>query len=72
MATGSGTAATGAATATGGAAGEAVSVGWPKLELPVGGGEDYLTLGQKLCPLCVFTIAGLEKDIRKGCRNELE
>ena len=47
-------------------------VGWPGLELPVGGGEDCLTPGLKLCLPRVFTIAGLEKERRKGFRNELE
>ena len=41
----------------------AAAVG-PGLELPTGGGENYLTLGQKLCPLRIFTMVGLEKERR--------
>ena len=33
----------------------AVGAGWLGLELPVGGGEDCLTLGLKLCPPRVLT-----------------
>ena len=36
----------------------------PGLELPAGRGEDCRTLGQKLCPPRVFTMAGLEKEKR--------
>ena len=36
----------------------------PGLELPVGGGEDCRTLGKKICPPRVFTMAGLEKEKR--------
>ena len=42
----------------------------PGLGLPVGGGEDYLTLGFKLCPPLVFTIAELEKEQRWRGREE--
>ena len=61
-----------AAVAVGRAAGVAVVAGWPGLELPTRGGEDCLTLSLKLCPPRVFTIAGLDKERRKGFRNELE
>ena len=36
----------------------------PRLELPAGGGQDCHTLGRKLCPPRVFTMARLEKDKR--------
>ena len=55
-----------AAAAVGGVAGAAAMAGWPGLELPARGGEDCLTLGLKLCPPRIFTIAGLEKERRKG------
>ena len=43
----------------------------PRLEPPAGGGEDYLTLGRKLCPPRVFTMAGLEKERRwRGWEEE--
>ena len=67
-----GEAARAAAVAVGRAAGVAVVAGWPGLELPTRGGEDCLTLGLKLCPPRIFTIAGLDKERRKGFRNELE
>ena len=38
--------------------------GVPGLEPPTGEGEDYLTLGWKLCPPRIFTMAGLEKERR--------
>ena len=41
-------------------------VGWPRLELPAGGGEDCLTLGLKLCPPRVLTMARLEKERMRG------
>ena len=41
-----------------------VAAGGLGLEPSAGGGEDYLTLSQKLCPLPVFTMAGLEKKRR--------
>ena len=59
-----------AAGAVGAAAGGAGAVGATTagvglgLELPVGVGEDCRTLGRKLCPPCVFTMAGLEKEKR--------
>ena len=57
-----GSRAAGAAAVGAGAAGSAaVGVG-PGLELSVGGGEDCRTLGRKLCPSRVFTMAGLEKE----------
>ena len=40
------------------AGGVAAAVAGPGLVPPAGGGEDCLTLGQKLCPLYVFTMAG--------------
>ena len=36
----------------------------PGLEPPIGGEEDCLTLGWKLCPPLVFTMAGLKKERR--------
>ena len=49
----------------------AVMAARPGLEPPAGGGQDYLTLGRKLCPPCVFTMAGLEKDRRwRGWEDE--
>ena len=58
-------AAAGAGTATAAVVAIAVVVaGGPGLEPPAGEGEDCLTLGQKLCPPRVFTIAGLEKKRR--------
>ena len=42
-----------------------------RLEPPAGGGEDCLTLGWKLCPPYIFTIAGLEKGrIWRGWEEE--
>ena len=35
------------------------------LELPAGGGEEWITLGQKLCPPQVFTMVGLDKERRR-------
>ena len=46
------------------AVGATVATGWLRLELPAGGGEDCLTLGLKLCPPRVLTMAGLEKQRR--------
>ena len=46
------------------AGGVAAAVAGPGLEPPAGGGEDCLTLGRKLCPLYVFTMAGPEKERR--------
>ena len=46
------------------AGGAAVAVARPGLEPLVGGGEDCLTLGQKLCPPCFFTMAGLVEERR--------
>ena len=46
------------------AGGAVVAVTRPGLEPPAGGGEDYLTIGWKLCPPCVFTMAGLEEERR--------
>ena len=41
------------------------------LEPSAGGGEDCLTLGWKLCPPRVFTMAGLEKEKRgRGWEEE--
>ena len=71
-ATAGGVAGAAAAAAAGWAARAAAAAGWPGLEPPAGGGEECLTLGLKLCPPRVFTIAGLEKERRKGFRNELE
>ena len=43
----------------------------PGLELPIGGGEDFRTLGWKLCPPCVFTMAVLENEKRwRGWEDE--
>ena len=56
-ATGAGTTAT--AAVAGGVAGAAAG---PRLEQPAGGGEYCLTLGRKLCPPRVFTMARLEKE----------
>ena len=46
------------------AVGAAAVAGWLGLELQAGGGEDYLTLGLKLCPPHILTMAGLEKERR--------
>ena len=55
----------GAAAAVVGATGAAAAtIGWPGLELLAGGGEDCLTLGLKLCPPHVLTMAGLDKERR--------
>ena len=59
MATGAGT--TAAAVVDGGAAAAAAG---PGLKAPAGGGEDFLTLDWKLCPSCVFTMVGLDKERR--------
>ena len=40
------------------------AAGGPGLEPPAGGGEDCITLGRKLYPSRVFTMAGLEKERR--------
>ena len=56
-ATATATRAIGATTAAAGA----VEAG-PGLELPAGEGEDYCTLGRKLCPPRIFTMVGLEKE----------
>ena len=37
------------------------AAGGPGLEPPAGGGEDCLTMVQKLCPPRIFTMAGLER-----------
>ena len=58
---GAGTAAAAAAMATGA---EAAGVG-PGLEPSAGGGEDCCTMGCKLCPPRVFTMARLEKEKRR-------
>ena len=46
------------------ARGATTAAAGPGLDPPAGGGEDCLTLGRKLCPLRVFTMAGLEKERR--------
>ena len=46
------------------AGGAATAAADPGLESPVGRGEDCLTLGRKLCPPHVFTMARLEKEMR--------
>ena len=51
-------------TAGAGAARAAVAAAGPGLGLSARGGEDCRTLGRKLCPLCVFTMAGLEREKR--------
>ena len=43
------------------AAAAAVGPGW---DSPAGGGEERCTRGLKLCPPRVFTMAGLEKEMR--------
>ena len=49
----------------------AAAAAGPRLEPPAGGGEDCLTLGQKLCPSFIFTMAGLEKGRRwRGWEEE--
>ena len=55
-------------TAVTGAVGAATAVAGHGLELLTRGGKDCRTLGQKLCPPGVFTVAGLEKEKkwRKG------
>ena len=58
MVAGAGTAATVVAV---GAAARGVG---QELELPAGGGEYCRTLGRKLCPPRVLTMAGLEKEKR--------
>ena len=52
------------ATATAAAGAGTKAGAGPGLELLTWGGEDCYTLGQKLCPLRVFTMARLEKDKR--------
>ena len=47
------------------AGGAATAAAEPGLESLVGRGEDCLTLGRKLCPPHVFTMAGLEKERRR-------
>ena len=54
------------------AARAATAAGWPGLELLARGGEDCLTLGLKLCPQCVLTMARLEKERRWRGRKVLE
>ena len=51
---------------------EAAAVGARlRLELPLGGGEDYYTLGLKLCPPRVFTMARMEREKRwRGWEEE--
>ena len=61
VAGGAGTASVAAAVV---ARGVAVAVVGPGLESLAMGGQDCLTLGQKLCPPRVFTMAGLEKERR--------
>ena len=65
-------AAVGAATAAvAEAAGAAAAAGWPGLELPARGGENCLTLGLKLCPSHVLTMARFEKERRwRGWEEE--
>ena len=59
-----------AATTTVARGAEAVAAG-PGFEPPVGGGEDYLSLGWKLCPSRVFAMAGLDKGRRwRGWEEE--
>ena len=53
-----------AVAAVGGAARATAAAGWLGLELPAAAGEDRLTLGLKLCPPRVLTMAGLEKERR--------
>ena len=53
--------ATGAATAAGEGTTAAATAG-PRLDPPTGGGEEQRTRGLKLCPPCVFTMVGLEKE----------
>ena len=51
--------------------GAAAAAAGPGLDLPVGGGEERCTRGLKLCPLRVFTMAGLEKERRwRGWEEE--
>ena len=45
-------------------AGGAATTAGPRLELPIGGGEERRTLGQIVCPLWVLTMVGLEKERR--------
>ena len=53
------------------AEGAAAAAAGPGLEQPTGGGEDYLTMGRKLCPPRIFTMAGLEKERRwRGWEEE--
>ena len=40
------------------------------LELPAGGGEEWRTLGRRVCPPLVFTMVGLENERR--WRGELQ
>ena len=61
-----GTAVAAAAVVGGGAA---AAIG-PGLDLPAGGGEELRIRGLKLCPLCVFTMAGLRKKRRGYDENE--
>ena len=68
VAVGVGTAAT---TVVATRAGTVVAAVAAELELLAGGGEDFRTLGRKLCPLRVFTVAGLEKEKRwRGWEEE--
>ena len=49
----------------------AAAVVGPGLDPPAEGGEERRTRGLKLCPLCVFTMAGLEKERRwRGWEEE--
>ena len=54
----------GTAAATAVVGGVVAAAPGPGLEPSEGGGEDCLTLGQKLYPPRVFTMAGLEKERR--------
>ena len=54
-----------------GAGGATTVEAGPGFEPPARGGEECLTFDQKLCPLCVFTMAGLEKErIWRGWEEE--
>ena len=44
--------------------GAATAAADPELDSPIGGGEERCTRGLELCPLRVFTMAGLEKERR--------
>ena len=72
---GAGTATTagavGAEATAAGAVGVAVAAAGLGLGFPGGGEEECLTLGLKLCPPRIFTIAGLEKEWRwRGWEEE--